>query len=104
MTEFRCGTKQPGNLYKITDEHPEGERFAFSVSNDDGPEIARALNLMQTGWETLTSQLDEAIQIISSMGEAAGSCNPGSDGFCFMHDKPGECPFSWATRWLQEIQ
>jgi hypothetical protein len=45
MTDrYRVGGKQPGNIYKVTPEHPEGKRFGFTLRDEDGPLVVAALN------------------------------------------------------------
>lgn len=41
---YRIGRKQPRNVYRVTDEHPEGIYIGVFFSADDAVIAVRALN------------------------------------------------------------
>jgi hypothetical protein len=44
QTHYRVGCKQPRNIYRVTEEHPDGEYIGVMFTDVDAAAVVNALN------------------------------------------------------------
>jgi hypothetical protein len=44
QTHYRVGGKQPRNIYRVTEEHPDGEYIGVMFTDVDAAAVVNALN------------------------------------------------------------
>lgn len=54
---YRQGGKQPRNIYRVTDEHPEGQYIGVFFEERDAATAVRSLNADYQFWLGLASKV-----------------------------------------------